>query len=73
MNKFMSAVQNRDGNALARMMPAEPKARVVNGNAEKLVDLLFVNLMQVFPAAKQTALSTPAEVAAAKRQWIGFR
>ena len=70
MNKFMSAVQNRDGNALARMMPAEPQARVVNGNAEKLVDLLFVNLMQVFPAAKQTALSTPAEVAAAKRQWI---
>lgn len=65
MNKFMSAVQNRDGNALARMMPAEPQARVVNGNAEKLVDLLFVNLMQVFPAAKQTALSTPAEVAAA--------
>ncbi|BEL75329.1 Replication protein P [Serratia marcescens] len=52
------------------MMPAEPQARVVNGNAEKLVDLLFTNLMQVFPAAKQTALSTPAEVAAAKRQWI---
>ncbi len=70
MNKFMSAIQNRDGGALARMMPAEPQARVVNGNAEKLVDLLFTNLMQVFPAAKQTALSTPAEVAAAKRQWI---
>ena len=70
MNKFMSAVQSRDGGALARMMPAEPQARVVNGNAEKLVDLLFTNLMQVFPAAKQTALSTPAEVAAAKRQWI---
>ncbi|AVN33503.1 replication protein P [Serratia marcescens] len=70
MNKFMSAIQNRDGGTLARMMPAEPQARVVNGNAEKLVDLLFTNLMQVFPAAKQTALSTPAEVAAAKRQWI---
>ncbi|HEJ9051305.1 TPA: DNA replication protein [Serratia marcescens] len=70
MNKFMSAIQNRDGGALARMMPAEPQARVVNVNAEKLVDLLFANLMQVFPAAKQTALSTPAEVAAAKRQWI---
>ncbi|PTA77151.1 replication protein P [Serratia sp. Nf2] len=70
MNKFMSAIQNRDGGALARMMPAEPQARVVNVNAEKLVDLLFTNLMQVFPAAKQTALSTPAEVAAAKRQWI---
>lgn len=70
MNKFMNAIQNRDGGALARMMPAEPQARVVNVNAEKLVDLLFTNLMQVFPAAKQTALSTPAEVAAAKRQWI---
>ncbi|MGP3075908.1 replication protein P [Serratia marcescens] len=70
MNKFMSAIQNRDSGALARMMPGEPQARVVNGNAEKLVDLLFTNLMQVFPAAKQTALSTSAEVAAAKRQWI---
>lgn len=70
MNKFMSAVQNRDGGALAQMMPAEPQARVVNENAEKLVDALFTNLMQIFPAAKQTALSTPAEVAAAKRQWI---
>ncbi|HFD2060288.1 TPA: replication protein P [Serratia marcescens] len=70
MNKFMSAIQNRDGGALARMMPAEPQARVVNENAEKLVDLLFTNLVQVFPAAKQTALRTPAEVDAAKRQWI---
>lgn len=70
MSKLVSAIQNRDSGALARMMPEEPRLRVVNGGAEKLVDLLFTNLMQVFPAAKQTALSTPAEVAAAKRQWI---
>ena len=37
MNKFMSAVQNRDGNALARMMPAEPQARVVNGDRKSVV------------------------------------
>ncbi|MGL5389154.1 MAG: replication protein P [Serratia sp. (in: enterobacteria)] len=70
MNKLMVVVQNRDGGALASMMPKEPQRRVVNDQAEKLVDALFTNLMQIFPAARQTALSTPEDVAAAKRQWI---
>ncbi|EFE98257.1 replication protein P [Serratia odorifera] len=70
MNKLMQAVQSRDAGTLARMMPSEPAQRVVNNNAEKLVDLLFKNLMQIFPAARNTALSTPEDIAAAKRQWI---
>lgn len=70
MNKMMMAVKNRDGAALAQLMPEEQPQRVVNADAEKLVDVLFTNLMQIFPAARQTALSTPADIAAAKRQWI---
>ncbi|MDP9704114.1 UNVERIFIED_ORG: hypothetical protein J2W64_001300 [Rahnella aquatilis] len=70
VNKMMMAVKNRDGAALAKLMPEEQPQRVVNADAEKLVDVLFTNLMQIFPAARQTALSTPADVAAAKRQWI---
>lgn len=70
MNKVMSAIQNRDAGALVSMMPKEPQRRVVNDQAEKLVDALFANLMQIFPAARQTVLSTPEDIAAAKRQWI---
>ncbi|MFP1915050.1 replication protein P [Lonsdalea quercina] len=70
MNKITTAIQNRDLNALSRMMQPEPQARVINGQAESLVDALFKNLMQTFPAARQTALSTPEDIAAAKRQWI---
>ena len=70
MNKMMMAIQNRDAGALAQLMPEEQSQRVVNADAEKLVDVLFTNLMQIFPAARQTALSTPADIAAAKRQWI---
>ena len=70
MNKMMMAVKNRDAGALAQLMPDEKPQRVVNADAEKLVDVLFTNLMQIFPAARQTALSTPADIAAAKRQWI---
>lgn len=70
MNKMMMAIDKRDGAALAQLMPEEKPQRVVNSDAEKMVDVLFSNLMQIFPAARQTALSSPDDVAAAKRQWI---
>ncbi|MGL4682175.1 MAG: replication protein P [Hafnia alvei] len=70
MNKLVKAVQCRDAGALARMMPAENQPRVVNENAEKLVDALFANLVQIFPAARQTVLRSPEDTAAMKRQWI---
>ncbi|MGV8925038.1 MAG: replication protein P [Ewingella sp.] len=67
---MMMAIKNRDASALAQLVPEQQPQRVVNPDAEKLVDTMFTNLMQIFPAARQTALSTPADIAAAKRQWI---
>ncbi|EOW6511565.1 replication protein P [Cronobacter malonaticus] len=43
---------------------------VVDVNAARLVDDLFVSLKQVFPAAAQTSLRTAEQEAATKRQWI---
>lgn len=37
---------------------------------EQLVDVLFSNLRQLFPASVSTALKNPRDEAAAKRQWI---
>ncbi|EDV4827175.1 DNA replication protein [Salmonella enterica] len=70
MNRLISAVQNRDAGALARIAERPAKERVVNTNAEKLVDALFDNLLRLFPAARHTALATPEDVAAMKRQWV---
>ncbi|GKX58367.1 replication protein P [Leminorella grimontii] len=69
MKTITNAIANRDLNALAQMMAPEPR-KVVNEQAEKLVDSLFNNLLQLFPAARHTVLSTPTAEAAAKRQWI---
>lgn len=70
MNRLISAVQNRDAGALARIAENPVQERVVNANAEKLVDALFDNLIRLFPAARNTILATPEDVAAMKRQWI---
>lgn len=70
MNRLISAVQNRDAGALARIAETPVQKRVVNANAEKLVDALFDNLIRLFPAARNTILATPEDVAAMKRQWI---
>lgn len=71
MNELFSAVQNRDGEALARMSGQQVQHdTVVNISAERLVDALFKQLKQLFPAAQQTNLKTPAQENAAKQQWI---
>lgn len=72
MRNLVQAIQNHDGGALARMagdgpVPAE---RGVNQGDERLVDILFNNLKQLFPASMSTALKDPNDEAAAKRQWI---
>ncbi|ECC3109806.1 hypothetical protein QD98_000460 [Salmonella enterica subsp. enterica] len=65
------AIQNRDGEMLARMAGDSYEGRkVVNADAEKLVDMLFENLMQVFPASTQTNLRTGDDIRVAKQQWI---
>ncbi|EHW7991899.1 phage replication protein [Escherichia coli] len=65
------AIENRDGRALSRMSGANAdQARVINPEAENLVDALFRQLRQVFPASTQTNLKTAADEKTAKQQWI---
>ena len=68
--QLMSAIQNRDGQAMARMAGSYDPQNVINIEAENLVDALFRQLKQIFPAASQTNLKTDADEKTAKRQWI---
>ena len=72
MRNLVSAIQNRDASALARMAGEGPRPveRGVHEDVERLVDALFSNLKQVFPASVSTAWRNPNDEAAAKRQWI---
>ncbi|EGY4496582.1 phage replication protein [Salmonella enterica] len=65
------AINNRDGAAMANMAGGNPEhGRVVNSDAERLVDALFMQLKQIFPAATQTNLRSDADERVAKQQWI---
>lgn len=73
--RLMHAIVNRDNSALAKIAggqpaPVNPGAGVVNHDAERMVDALFRQLKQVFPAAGATNLRSEADEAAAKKQWI---
>ncbi|SQC08956.1 Origin specific replication binding factor [Klebsiella pneumoniae] len=59
--QLMTAISNRDGDALARMAAGstEPQ-RLLDFEAERLVDSLFRQLKQIFPASTQTNLRTDA-------------
>lgn len=71
MKNLVLAIHNRDSNALARLAGENKESdRGVNNEAERLVDILFDNLKQLFPASVSTALKDPRDEAAAKRQWI---
>lgn len=74
MNNVFTAIQNRDGEAISRMSGYEHQYvnndNVVNMSAERLVDALFKQLKQLFPAAVVTNLKTPEQEVAAKQQWI---
>lgn len=74
MSNVFAAIQNRDAGALARMMGPDnhhdQQDNVVNISAERLVDALFKQLKQLFPAAEQTNLKTAQQETDAKRQWI---
>ncbi|MBD2804098.1 DNA replication protein [Xenorhabdus sp. ZM] len=64
-------IQDRDGAALAKMAGSvKSPDKVVNDEAEKLVDILFKNLKQVFPAAGSTIFKDLSDENTAKRQWI---
>ncbi|EDL5735652.1 phage replication protein, partial [Salmonella enterica subsp. enterica serovar Halle] len=65
------AINNRDGAAMASIAGGNSEhGRVVNSDAERLVDALFMQLKQIFPAATQTNLRSDADERVAKQQWI---
>ncbi|EBS3744587.1 phage replication protein [Salmonella enterica subsp. enterica serovar Saintpaul] len=65
------AINNRDGAAMGSIAGGNPEhGRVVNSDAERLVDALFMQLKQIFPAATQTNLRSVADERVAKQQWI---
>ncbi|EKN2278494.1 phage replication protein [Salmonella enterica] len=65
------AINNRDGAAMASIAGGNPEhGWVVNSDAERLVDALFMQLKQIFPAATQTNLRSDADERVAKQQWI---
>lgn len=68
--QLMTAIQNRDGEAMARMAGSHDPKNVINIEAENLVDSLFRQLKQIFPAASQTNLKSDSDEKTAKRQWI---
>ncbi|PHM37156.1 replication protein P [Xenorhabdus innexi] len=73
MNRnLVTAIKNRDGAALSQLSAGQQPNRqpVVNENAERLVNVLFENLKQVFPAATQTNLRNASDETLAKQQWI---
>lgn len=71
MKNVIQAIQSRDSGALSRFIGEEKHPdRGVNNEAERLVDILFNNLKQLFPASVSTTLKTPEAEASAKRQWI---
>lgn len=69
-SRLLSAINNRDGAALSRIAGSYEPEKVLSSEAEQLVDSLFRQLKQIFPAATQTNLRTEAEEKTAKRQWI---
>lgn len=65
-----TAIANRDAGALARIAQSSSPQKVVNPQAEQLVDVLFRNLKQIFPASVNTIFKNESDELAAKRQWI---
>ncbi|WEP43531.1 replication protein P [Cronobacter dublinensis subsp. infanticibi] len=74
--QLIQAIAHQDSQTLSRLaskyQPAQEHIAkgVVNTEAERLVDALFRQLKQVFPASAATNLRTEADEAAAKQQWI---
>ncbi|ELY4057551.1 DNA replication protein [Cronobacter sakazakii] len=74
--QLIQAIADKDSQTLSRLankyQPAQERTAksVVNTDAERLVDALFRQLKQVFPASAATNLRTEADEAAAKQQWI---
>lgn len=69
--QLVEAINNRDGAAMARLAGGryEPE-KVLSTEAEQLVDSLFRQLKQIFPAAASTSLKGEDAEKTTKRQWV---
>ncbi len=65
-----TAIANRDAGALTKIAQDSTPQKIVSPQAEQLVDVLFRNLKQIFPAAVNTIFKNESDELAAKRQWI---
>ena len=65
-----TVIANRDAGALAKIAQDSTPQKIVSPQAEQLVDVLFRNLKQIFPAAVNTIFKNESDELAAKRQWI---
>lgn len=70
MKNLISAIEARDGQRLSELAQPQNKPTSINAYAEKLVDMLFDNLIQIFPASKHTVFSNRDDMSATKRQWV---
>lgn len=70
MKHLISAIETRDGKVLSGLLQQSHKSIGINEQAEKLVNMLFDNLVQIFPAAKHTVFSNQEDISATKRQWV---
>ncbi|ELY3543815.1 DNA replication protein [Cronobacter turicensis] len=74
--RLIQAIAHHDSGTLSRLankyQPAQERTAkgVVNTEAERLVDALFRQLKQVFPASAATNLRTEGDEVVAKQQWI---
>ncbi|CAG9414479.1 replication protein P [Providencia alcalifaciens] len=65
-----TAIANRDAGALTKIAQDSTPQKIVSPQAEQLVDVLFRNLKQIFPAAVNTIFKNESDELAAKRQWV---
>lgn len=66
-----TSTSRRDSSVLSFLVNEQFKpAKVVNPDAEKLVDSLFKSLKLVFPASVSATFKNPSDEVAAKRQWV---
>lgn len=70
MKSLLSAIENRDSKKLSSLVQPINKPVEINEHAGKFVDMLFDNLVQIFPAAKHTVFSNQDDISATKRQWV---
>lgn len=70
MKNLITAIEARDSKKLSGLLHHGNKPTGIDEQAENLVNMLFDNLVQIFPAAKHTTFASQEDMSATKRQWV---